>query len=148
MGLKDQRGGAISKPVGRAVADIEHSDLVTPDGCIDHRAAPARPFRVVASRFEDGGVGLLARALEAIEVGTFVTIFREHARKGGYGDAACHLPSGMTAHPITDDEKCVEAGLVAPNDHGVLVRLALETGGGRRGDLKTHRRDCYPPRTE
>src|SRR5712691_820990 len=148
MVLRDQRGAAVSKQVGWAVADIEHTDLVTPDGCNNHRAAHARPFRVVASRFEDGRVGLLARALEAIEVRTFVAILREHARKGGHGDAAGHLPGGMTAHPITDDEKCVEAGLVAPNDHGVLVLLALETGVGRRGDLKTHRRDCYPPRTE
>src|SRR5260370_41499579 len=138
---------AVSKHVGRAVAKIEHTDLVTPDRCNNQRAANACPFGVVAGRCEDGRVGLLARALEAIEVRTFVAILREHARKGGHGDAAGHLPGGMTAHPITDDEKCVEAGLVAPNDHGVLVLLALETGVGRRGDLKTHRRDCYPPGT-
>src|SRR5260370_14037923 len=105
MVLRDQPGAPVSKQVGRAVADIEHPDLVTPDGCDNHRAAHARPFRVVASRFEDGGVGLLARALEAVEVRTFVALLPEHPPKGGHGDAAGPLPSGLTAPPPPNREE-------------------------------------------
>src|SRR5713101_7939770 len=62
--------------------------------------------------------------------------------------SASTLVSGVTAHSVPHDEQGVEARLVAPDDHRVLVLLPFEARVGRRGDLKAHFRDGQPPRTE
>src|SRR5260370_1959652 len=103
-------------------------------------------MRVVARGLEHGGVGLLARTLEAVEVGSLIAVLREHARERRDRDAAGHLPGRVTAHSIADDQQGVEPGLVAPDDYGVLVLLPLSARARRPGDPQAPRRVGQPPR--
>ena len=138
MVLRDQLAAAVAKQVGGTVTHVDQPELAAPNRHDRERAAHARPVGVALRGLVDGGIRLLARLLQAVQVGTFVAILGERSGKGLGRDGARGLTRGVTAHPVTNDQQGVEPRLVPPDHDGILVFLALETGIGRRGGPEPH----------